>query len=167
VLNLGAARGFGILRESKDPASASWPAASIATVGRGRIAATSFSFSRGYLDGRAEPARMFLAGLVREIFGKPMVTVSGSSKVDVSVNRLNGRLAINLVNTAGPHADTLDPIHDEIPSVGPLEVRVRAPKRPSRVTVEPGAVALAFDHQGDELRFTLPRFEIHQVVFVD
>jgi len=55
-------------------------------------------------------ARRFLNSLVRQVFPKPLVEVTGSAAVDVVVNRVNGELAVNLVNTAGPHADKQVPV---------------------------------------------------------
>ena len=96
-----------------------------------------------------------------------MVEVKGSPDVDVSVNRLNGRLAINLVNTAGPHADVDSPIHDSIPMVGPLELVIRTQQKPARITLEPGAQTVAFQHSQGEARLVLPRLEIHSILVVE
>ena len=92
----------------------------MARLGQGKIAATYFSFSQGYLSDRSATTRAFLNDLARQLFPDPLVEVTGSSDVDVSVNRIGGRLAVNLVNTAGPHADANTPIIDSIPPVGPL-----------------------------------------------
>ena len=93
--------------------------------------------------------------------------VKGSSNVDVSVNRIRGRLAVNLVNTAGPHADVNAPIHDTIPPVGPLEITIRTSKKPAAVTIEPGGQSLPFEYQDGKARMTLPKLEIHSVIVVD
>lgn len=161
------AQPFGRLQITREADSASQPAASITALGRGHIAATYFDFSRGYLEERSEAARGFLNGLARELFPQPLVEVTGSPDVDVAVNRLNGRLTINLVNTAGPHADPQTPIFDSIPVVGPLELTIRTPKAPARVTLEPGSQPVAFEFRDGAARLTLPRLEIHTVVVVD
>ena len=84
----------------------------------------------------------------------------------VWAGRLNGRLAINLVNTAGPHADQKKPLHDSIPVVGPLDLTIRATTKPARITLEPGAQPLTFTWRNGEARVTVPRLEIHSVVMV-
>jgi hypothetical protein len=158
---------FGLLHAAKDPQSPGHPAASIAPVGKGKIAATYLSFSQGYLGARSEESRAFLEGLARRLFPEPLVEVKGSRDVDVAVQRLGERLAVNLLNTAGPHADTRSPLHDAIPPVGPLEIAVRAPKRPERVTVEPGGEPIPFEFKDGAVRLTLPKLEIHVVVVVE
>ena len=152
---------------SADPNSPPQPAASITALGRGQIAATYFTFGQGYLSTGSQSARQFLNGLVRQLFPKPLVQVEGSSDVDVSVNRSGGKLAVNLVNTAGPHADRKTPVFETIPPVGPLEITIRLAKAPEHVTVEPGGQPLTFEHRDGEVRLTLPKLEIHSIVVVD
>ena len=167
LAKLGKARAFGQIHATADRNSAAQPAASIAALGQGKIAATFFCLSRGYVSDRSETARAFLGGLVRELFPRPLVQVKGSSDVDVSVNRLNGRLAINLVNTAGPHADVNSPIFDSIPQVGPLELRVRVDRKPAPILLEPGGQPLAFAYGNGEARLTLPSLGIHSIILVE
>ncbi|MCX5644639.1 MAG: alpha-L-fucosidase [Phycisphaerae bacterium] len=155
-------RPFGELRGSSP---SSQPAASISSLGQGKIAALYFTFGQGYVNDRNDVSRRFLNDLARGLFPKPMVEVKGSSDVDVVVNRLGGRLAVNLVNTAGPHQK--EPILDSIPPVGPLDITIRTPKEPAKVTLEPGGQSLPFQYRDGETRLTLPRLEIHSIIVVD
>ena len=158
---------FGRLHVTNDATSASQPAAAITPLGRGRIAATCFSFSRGYLSQRSSVMRAFVKDLTRQLFPAPLVEVNGSTAVDVSVNRLAGRLAINLVNTSGPHWDTQKPLIDTIPPVGPLEMTVRTERKPAKIRLEPGSEILAFEYQKGMAHFIVPRVEIHHVVVIE
>ena len=165
---LGArAKPAGLLHSTNDARSATQPAASIAALGKGKIAATYFSFSRGYLNQRSPQMRAFLSGLVKQLFAEPLVEVKGSPDVDVSVNRLQGKLAVNLVNTSGAHWDTKKPLMDSITPVGPLEISIRAAARPAKITLQPEGQALAFVYQDGAARLTLPRLEIHSIVVVE
>jgi hypothetical protein len=161
------AQPFGRLHAGPDANSPSQPAASITPLGRGRIAATYFAFSQGYLNGRSAAARAFLNDLAGQLFPRPLVEVKGSPDVDVAVNRLGGKLAVNLVNTTGPHANTQDPIIDTIPPIGPLNITIRVENKPSRITLEPGSRPLPFDHRDGQVRLTLPRLDIHEVILVE
>jgi hypothetical protein len=161
------ARPFGQLHATADENSPAQPAGSLATLGKGRLAATYFSFSQGYLESRPEALRQYLGALARELFPEPIVQVKGSPDVDVAVNRLGGRLAVNLVNTAGPHANIEQPIRDAIPAVGPLEIEIRAAAKPARVTLEPGARKLDFQYAEGKARLTIPRLEIHDIIVVE
>jgi hypothetical protein len=136
-------------------------------VGRGKIAAVYSPFSQRYIETRSETDRKLLNELARQLFPKPLVDVKGSPDVDVAVNRIGGRLAVNLVNTAGPHADRKDPIIDAIPPIGPLDITIRTQAKPQRLVLEPGGEALRFDFRDGETRLTLPRLEIHSVIVVE
>ncbi len=156
---------FGQLYTSQDVQSSAQPAASIRELGRGKVAAIYFNFSRGYLKNRSAIARQFLNSLVRRLFPTPLVEVTGSSDVDVVVNRIGGRLAVNLVNTAGPHQT--EPILQSIPSIGPLNVTIRQKTRPSKITLEPAGELIPFEYAMGEVRLTVPRLDIHEVIVVD
>jgi hypothetical protein len=136
-------------------------------LGGGQIAATYFSFSRGYLENRSPVMRSFLNNLVRQLFPNPLVQVDGSSTVDVSVNRLSGKLAIHLVNTSGTHWDRKNPLITTIPSVGPIEVTIRTPKRPARVILQPGNQPLAFTYSRKLTRVTVPGLDIHSILIIE
>ena len=160
------ARAFGQLHATNDVASDAQPAASTTPLGKGKIAATYFSFSRGYLQERSPKMRAFLNDLTRRLFPSPMVEVKGSRNVDVSVNRLQGRLAINLVNTSGPHWDTKKPLIDSIEAVGPLEISIRTAPKPSKITLQPEGQPLVFEYRNGVARVTVPRLKIHSIVVV-
>jgi hypothetical protein len=161
------ARPFSKLYKENDHVGLSEVAASIAEYGKGKIAAIYFDYGERYLHGATCVARGFLHGLVRELFPKPMVEVSGSHDVDVSVNRIGGKLAVNLVNTAGPHANTQVYAFDNIPSVGPLEITIHTRSRPSSVTLEPAGTPLVYVFAEGAIKLTLPRLEIHDIIVVE
>jgi hypothetical protein len=158
-------RGFGQLRPIHEQNAPVQPAASIATLGKGRIAATYFSFSWDYAKWHNPQSREFLAGLVRELFPKPKVEVQGSADVDLVVNRIGGKLAINLVNTSGRHQT--EPIIDSIAPVGPLSLTIREMKKPSKIMLQPSGQPLAFDYASGEIRVIVPRVEVHEIVVLE
>ncbi len=161
------ARPFGKLHADNEPTGPFEHAASIARLGKGKIAAAYLDLGERYVNAATPTARKFLAALVRELFPRPIVEVSGSQYVDVQVNRIGGKLAVNLVNTAGPHADNAVYAHDEIPPLGPLAVTIRTGARPKRVALEPAGKRLRFGYARGEVRLTVPRLEIHDIVVVE
>lgn len=160
------AHAFGQLHVNNDADSASQPAASIRALGKGKIAATYFSFSRGYLANHSPQAKSFLNDLVRELFPKPLVELHGSSEVDVSVSRLKGKLTVSLVNTSGQHADRKNPLFDSITPVGPLQVTIRGQNKPANVTLEPAGQAIEFEYRNKQIHLAVPKLEIHSVIVV-
>jgi hypothetical protein len=156
----------GQLHATNDAAQPTLPAASVSKLGKGRIAAVYFNLGHGYLSTHSEVSRRFLNSLVRELFPKPLVQVTGSAAVDVVANRMGGRLAINLVNTANPPSEKPLPIFSEIPPVGPLTVTVRTGHKPKRVTWEPDGEALPFEYHKGEVKVVVAKLGIHGVILV-
>lgn len=166
AVQLGAAATpMGKLHQANDPGSASQPAASIRQLGRGQIAATYFSFGRGYCDAPTEMSRNFLNGLVRRLFPNPLVEVTGSSDVDVCLARNHGKLLVNLVNTAGPHST--QSILDSIPPIGPLTLTIRQSVRPTQLTLEPAGQQLPFEYRDGLVRCTVPQVVLHEIVVIE
>ena len=167
VASLGRrAKLFGKLYPADDRKGPSEVAASVANCGKGKIAAVYLNLGERYRKARTSVVREFLGALVRELFPRPMVEVAGSQYVDVQVNRIDGKLAVSLVNTAGPHHDENVYVFDEIPPIGPLAIAIRTGTRPGKVTLEPGGKRLPFKFKDGAIRLTVPRLEIHGVVVV-
>lgn len=95
----------------------------------------------------------------------PLVAVRGPGTVDVSLNRVRGSLAVNLVNTSGAHWDT-KPLVDSLPPVGPLELAIRTSTKPARVTLQPEGQSLPFEYQDRDNSDHRPRGQIHAIVLI-
>lgn len=160
-------RAFGQLYSENDDAGPHRVAASVAPYGKGKIAATYVDLGERYLHGASYVVRDFLGALVRELFPDPIVEVTGSHNVDVTANHIDGKLAINLVNTAGPHAHRDTYAFDDIPPVGPLTVAVRLDSPPQHVTLEPGGTNLAYQSTRGKILVLLPQLEIHRAIVID
>jgi hypothetical protein len=159
------ARAFAGLQRPNETGASPQPAASISEFGQGKIAAVYFTFGQDYVNTRSSVSRQFLNDLARQLFPKPMVEVKGSSDVDVVVNRAGGKLAVNLVNTAGPHQS--EPIVDSIPPVGPLDVTIRHAAKPAKVTLQPAGTVLPFEHRNGEIHLVVPQVAIHEIIVVE
>jgi len=143
------------------------PAASISQYGKGKIAGVYFDNGYRYTSARTVVAREFINSLVQQLFPQPVVQVTGSHYVDVTVNRIGGRLTVNLVNTAGPHDNAAVSVFDEIPTVGPLDITIRYPEKPKNVTLEPGGKKMEYKHADGQIKLTIPKLEIHEIIVVD
>jgi len=142
-------------------------AASVRKYGEGKIAGMYFNFGERYCHGKTFVARDFLNSLVRELFPRPLVEVKGSHYVDVCVNEINGKLAINLVNTSGHHDNKDIYVYDEITPAGPLQITIRGLRDVKTIKVEPGGESLDYRIIDDEIHTVLPRLEIHSIIIVE
>ncbi|NLO82347.1 MAG: hypothetical protein GX094_04715 [Clostridiales bacterium] len=163
------AKAIGELYDGNDTKGKYDIAASINSYEKGKIAGIYMNIGERYVKAATSLSREFLGGIVRELFPEPVVRVWGSHNVDVTLNRTaDGRLAINLVNTSGPHADENVYVYDEVPPVGPLYVSVRVGNRkPSRVTLEPYGRELPYIWEDECVKIVLPRLELHDIIVID
>ena len=142
-------------------------AASISRYGKGKIAAIYLNLGERYKNAATSVSRDFLDALMRELFPQPLVEVRGSHNVDVTVNRIDDKLAVNLVNTSGHHADDKVYVFDEIPPVGPLSVIIQTGQRPRKVSLEPGGEDLDYRYRDGKIELTLPSLEIYDIIVVE
>ncbi len=163
----GSPRAVGRLHEENDATGKGRPAASIIPYGEGRIAATYLNLGERFLHASTSVAWRFLDALVRELFPRPIVEIRDEAPVDVAVNRVGGQLAVNLVNTGGPHADANVDVFERVPPLGPLKVRIRTGRRPERVFLQPDNRHVAFRFRDGAVEFELPRLDIHEVVMFE
>lgn len=141
------------------------PAATISSIGKGRLAVVWANLAERAGDTKVPVAREFLESVLHEIFPNPMVAVTGSRGVDVSLARHSGQLLVHLVNTSGPHAT--EPFVDALTPVGPLEVTLRVAASPKRVRLEPGGQNLNFTHADGVLRCRVESVPVHSMVVVE
>lgn len=163
-VRLGAgSEGYGSLQAAAG--ATALPAASIAALGQGKIAAVYADLGQSYNGVRNDVVRGFMNDLARKLYAKPTVEVTGSKDVDVCLMRQRGKLMVNLVNTSGPHQT--EPIQETVQPVGPLAVTLRVPSKPAKLTLEPGGRALAFEYRDGAAKLTVPSLDIHRVIVVE
>lgn len=158
---------FGKLYPENDIVGESTPAASITDYGKGKIAGVYVNIGERYFHAATTVSRDFLNGLVRKLFPESIVEVKGSHSVDVTLNRIEGKLAVNLINTSGPHGDPNVLVFDDIPETGPLTVLIRVPAAPSSVNIEPGNRQVDYTYKDGKIALTLHSLKIHDIVVVE
>ncbi len=145
----------------------SQPAALVRRHGAGRVVVAPLSLGACYAAGRRHVLRDWLVSLVRAAGHQPLVEITGSHLVDVTVMRKQGDLLINLINMGGPHADDRAYVFDEIPPLGPLTITLTLPRRPQRIMLRPGRRSLPFRWRKGRAVVTLDRLEVHAIVQVE
>ncbi len=158
---------IGKIFKENDNIGISIPAASIRKMGKGKIAGIYFDYGERYLHAATSTARDFLKEIVTELFPEPVVTVTGSHYVDVVLNSINDKIAVNLINTAGPHTDKDVYVYDDIPHVGPLNVSICYKVAPDKVILEPGYRELDFKYTQGRITVMIDRLEIHNVIIIE
>ena len=168
------AEAFEALYASYEPdrSATGCPAAVLTDHGNGRVAALPANFFTAYRKHFFLPeARKFIGRLMARLYPVRDIEVTAPSVIDVMFRRKDGALLIHLLNRSTGSATSPDrKMIDEIPPVGPIELRVRCEDIPAAVTLLPGAEELPFhwspDQRGGIARITVPPVRIHAAVSV-
>jgi len=158
---------FGAAYDEADFRSNSSPVATIASFGKGKIAGVYVNLGKYYLRMNNPLYRDFINSLVHRLFPNPKVEVKGSGNVIVTVNEINRKLAVNIVNISGPHANTRVARYDEIPSIGPLDVKIRLNIKPQRVILQPENIELKYSYSNGELTIKIDKIDVHSIIMIE
>jgi hypothetical protein len=167
-VSLKTARAAGFRHPTRDTRRDGNLAASIANLGKGKIAAVYGPLANIYFRGHHPWLREYIGTLVKELFPDPAVTVDGPAYIDVSLRKTrDGKLSLHLLNRTNlPLPDRYD-FTDFIPPIGPLKISLKCAARPRKVTLVPEGTALEWTWKDGRLETTVPRLDIHGVVVVD
>ena len=114
----------------------------------------------------APAAREVVRRLVRRLFG-PMVTVESPPTVEVVLRRKNGLLLVHLLNATAMQVAGDYSAVDFVPPIGPVRVRVRLPRPPRQVRLEPEGRSLTGAWSDGVWSGEVPRLEIHTIVAIE
>ncbi len=134
------------------------------SLGKGKIAGVFFNAGSAYLNYKSPALRDFIAEQILEIFPNPLVKINGSHLVHATINRLNGKTMVNLINIAGEHTNQSAIGYDEIPSIKNLAVSIRTEKKPSQILLQPGEHNLEFEFSDGIAKLIVPELLIHSII---
>ena len=163
----GAAKAFGQMTRSEYGAPSNTIAATTTDFGKGKLIGVYADLSRDYEKHQSPKERELVAALVQPLLPNPVATVSGSHLVHLVVNRVGGKLAVNLINTGGRHADPQVFTYDEVPPLQNLTVTIRTVKKPARIVQQPENKPLPFTFANGTARLTVPTLAVHSILMVE
>jgi len=136
-----------------------------ARYGKGTIACIDDNISLKYLDTHDDKLRQTVAAIVKGLFPDPKVTVSGSSKIHVTINSKDKATLIHLVNV-DDHFDTLPDNRLEFKLLAitdQLNITVNRPK-PRAVKIQPGNIDVPFSYENGVVKFNIPGVDVYSIV---
>jgi hypothetical protein len=167
-VTLISAKPIGYRRPTWDRRTAAQVAATLASHGKGQIAAVYGPVAVGYQRTHHPALRQFLGEIVHQVWSDPALTVEAPPCADVALRRTaDGRLSLHLLNLSGAQRGKDFLNTDYVPCVGPIRARVRVPERPKRVVWEPGRSPLEWSWQHGDLSVTVPSLHIHGIVLIE
>jgi len=139
-------------------------AASVCKFGKGKIEAVYFNAGSAYLEYKSPVLRDFISDRITELFPEPFVKVMGSHLLHVTVNQINEKLFVNLVNIAGEHTNQNAIGYDEIPSLKNLMISIKTEKKPAKIILQPDGRELQFEYSDGISKVVVPELLIHSIL---
>lgn len=141
-------------------------AASVNNYGKGQIVGIYFNFGHSYRDCQSPELRDFLNSIVRRIFPKPIVELTGSKLVHLTVNRLQDKIAINLINSGGNSNSNIS-TYDEVAPLHNLNLKIRLEDKPKRIVIQPENIILPFVYTNNIVKVNILKLDIHSIVIIE
>jgi hypothetical protein len=141
-------------------------ASTLNNTGKGTVAGVYFNAGSEYYEYKSPVLRDYIGSLINDLSPDQIVKVTGSHMVHVTVNKLNSKMYINLVNTAGEHTNPKAIGYDEIPSLKDLTITVRTAQKPANIVLQPEGKELKIDFQDGVSTFIVPELKIHSIIEV-
>ncbi|MBK9388706.1 MAG: hypothetical protein IPN68_00430 [Bacteroidetes bacterium] len=139
-------------------------ASSAKKAGKGKITAIYFNAGSAYAEYKSHVLRDYISQHIESVYPEPLVKVSGSNLVHISVNTLNDRTYINLINAAGDHNTKSVIGYDEIPVLRDLKVEINTLSQPTKIILQPEGRELAVDYKNGISKIVVPELPIHSVL---
>ncbi len=133
--------------------------------GSGKIGFLPVAVGKEYEKNNDIALRQVVNEAVKMLFPNPIVEVEGSSYVDVSVSRVNGKLSVHLVNTSGDHKGA--GIIQSIEPVGPLQISIRRDCKPTKITLQPNGETCDFIYADGKLQFEVEKVNIYEILVIE
>lgn len=139
-------------------------ASSETSFGNGKISGVYFNAGSDYLEYKSPVLRDYISSIITDLYPDPLVKVAGSHLVHVSVNTLNNKMYVNLVNISGEHTNQKAIGYDEIPVLKDLEIKINTDKKPFKIVLQPEGRELKSEFKNGITTVTLSELKIHSIV---
>jgi hypothetical protein len=142
------------------------PLAAIKRLGKGKVGVFCLNLKNIYHEQQTPLIRKLIAEMVAAVYENSVCTVEGSTLVHQVVSTKDDMLFIHLINTAGQHNNPNTMAYEEVPSIGPLTIRLRLPGKPSAIVMQPENKRLSFSYIDSIATVTVPSLKIYSILQV-
>ncbi len=144
------------------------PAVTVNRVGRGAVAYVPADVFHDFQRNRYPLTRAFVGDVVRALAGRLDVAVKSPICVDVVLRRKGEKSIIHLINrSSGIPNQPENGAIDDIPTVGPVTVTMKVPRKPEKVSLAFEKGPLEWKHRAGKITVTVPAVHVHAAVVVE
>lgn len=165
---LTTAQAAGFIYPTRDTRKDGEVAATINSIGRGKVGAVYGPVASIYFRSHHPWLRDFIGSLTSVLFSDPAITVEGPPSLDVSLRTTrDGKLTVHLLNTSNMPLPDRYVFTDFIPPLENVRLTIKTTARPNSLTWIPDGGPLDWSWKDGRLAVTVPRLHIHGIVLID
>lgn len=135
------------------------------SLGKGKIGFLPLGVGAEYEETGDTKLRKQLNTAVEALFPNPLVEVSGSPWIDVSISKLNGKRLVHLVNTSGDHKGA--GIIKSIEPIGPIQLSISCDRKPSKIALQPEGRVLDYTYTNGKAHVTVDEVNIYEIMVIE
>lgn len=122
-----------------------------------------------YNKNKTSAIRDIARGLLSSVGFESIVSVEGESSdyVEVVLTEKDGGLRVNLLNTAGPHAQGAVRSYGQIPALYGLEIKIKSDRAPAKVESIPEPYPITWEYNNGEITVKLEKLSIHTCIKIE
>ena len=135
------------------------------SLGKGKIGFLPLAIGAEYEESGNAKLREQLNTAVHTLFPNPLVEISGSPWIDVSISQLKGKQLVHLVNTSGDHKGA--GIIQSIEPVGPIQLSIRCDSKPAKITLQPEEKTCDFIYTDGKAQVIVDKVNIYEILVIE
>ncbi|MDR3143197.1 MAG: hypothetical protein LBU37_15940 [Tannerellaceae bacterium] len=135
------------------------------SLGKGKIGFLPFATGAEYEKSGNVKLREQLNAAVHTLFPNPLVEISGTPWIDVSISRLKNKQLVHLVNSSGDHKGA--GIIQSIEPVGPLQLSIRCDRKPAKITLQPEGKICDFSYTDGKAQVKIDKVDIYEILVIE
>ncbi len=132
---------------------------------QGKIGFLPSAIGEEYEKSGNEKLREQLKTAVHTLFPDPLVEITGSPWIDVSISQLKGKKMVHLVNSSGDHKGA--GIIQSIEPVGPLQLSIRCKSKPAKITLQPEGKTCSFTFNDGKVEVKIDKVDIYEILVIE
>jgi len=142
------------------------PVATVANLGKGRIAAIYINLGEAYYNYMATGYVKIISSVVENLMPTPKAQVTGSDYIHTALTEKNGKWYVHIINTAGSHFNSKVYAYDSIPATATLNLQINASKPVKSVVLQPAATNLSFTTKNGVVYVKVPPVKVASIIEV-
>lgn len=135
------------------------------SLGLGRIGFLPVALGMEYEKNKSKALFKQLNTAVRTLFPNPLVEITGSPWIDVSISQLKNKQLVHLVNSSGDHKGA--GIIQSIEPVGPLQLSLRYDRKPEKIMLQPLGKACEFLYADGKVNVKIDQVDIYEILVIE